>query len=49
MKGNKAERREVADWIVLQNGGAEEYFNNSAIKQWGHIEDKKQEEKCESV
>lgn len=43
IKGPKNERREVADWIVHKmNQTAEEYFNNPAIKKWGHTEDEKE-------
>ena len=38
------EHREVPDWIVLQDKTAKEYFDNPAIKEWGHTEDKKEGE-----
>jgi len=38
------EKQEVVDWIVFQNGGAEEYFNNPAIKKWGHVKDEKEKQ-----
>ena len=45
-RGKKTEKRYVADRIVLKDGTAPKYFNNTAINRWGYIDDNTEETEC---